>query len=193
MAALNGIEAVVAQAQAEAGDVLEAATQLPLLPAAPAMPAAGGGGDGGRRGGRPKGARNKSTEDFRQYVLARYRSPLIAMAETFSRSVADLARELDCDRLEAFKLQLRAMESLAPYLHQRLPQAVQIENKGLPLLAIGAFAQAGGEAAGGLFGMIAEAQQNQSLSISPEAELNDRSLTDDENSSDIKGFGDATD
>ncbi|PWR24972.1 hypothetical protein [Zavarzinia aquatilis] len=188
----SGIEAVVADMLGEGDEPFQPAAQLPLLaaevaPDAPPAPAGGG------RGGRPKGAKNKRTEDWVNFILGRYRSPLVGLAEVFSRPVGELAKELGCKPLEAFQLQLRAMDILAPYLHQRLPQAIQIDNKGLPLLAIGAFAGASAGPAGGLFGMIAEAQQNQALSVSREVELNGSSLTDDENASDAKGLDDATD
>lgn len=48
-----------------------------------------------RRGaGRPSGARNRSTEEHRQFFLRRYQSPVIGLGETYSRSAEALAREL---------------------------------------------------------------------------------------------------
>lgn len=98
-----------------------------------------------RKAGRPKGARNKSTEQWRQYLLSRYRSPLVGLLELYSRSPADLAEELGLyayhegklmvDREgnpvlatgEAFKAQLAAMIAALPYLHQKLPQAIDVK------------------------------------------------------------------
>lgn len=98
----------------------------------------------GKRG-RPPGARNKSTEQWRQYLLSRYRSPLVGLMELYSRTPAELARELGLYAYhegelmldpatgrpvlatgEAFKAQLAAMIAALPYLHQRLPQAVEV-------------------------------------------------------------------
>jgi hypothetical protein len=72
------------------------------------------------KGGRPKGATNIATRELRDYMLGRYRSPLIAMAETYARPVHELARALHCTLLEAFQLQQAAARDLAPYLHQKL-------------------------------------------------------------------------
>lgn len=96
--------------------------QLPLLEvsavepeaAAPAAPA------GERpRGGRPPGARNRRTEEWVEYLLSRYRSPLVVLAETYSRPADVLAAELGISRAEAFAMQLTAARELAPYVHAR--------------------------------------------------------------------------
>ena len=49
--------------------------------------------------GRPKGARNRSTEQWRQFLLGRYQSPLVGLAETWSRSALELAKELGLTRV----------------------------------------------------------------------------------------------
>lgn len=117
----------------------ETAEQLPLLPLEGAEGACGqgagnSGGPGGQaapRGpGRPAGAKNKRTKEMVDYLLSKYRSPLEVLASTYSMSVGDLAKELRCDRLDAFKLQLSAARELAPYVHQRLPQAVELTGDG---------------------------------------------------------------
>jgi len=89
-----------------------------------------------RKGGRPPGARNRRTMEWVEYMGGRYRSPLIVLAEIYSRPVDALAMELGCTRYEAFQLQLRAAEQLAPYLHQKLPLAVEFEGKGLVALTV---------------------------------------------------------
>jgi len=77
-----------------------------------------------RRGpGRPKGSRNRRTDEWVNFLLSRYQSPLVVLAETYSRPVAVLAAELNCDIIEAARIQLQAAKELAPYLHQKLPMA----------------------------------------------------------------------
>lgn len=124
----------------------------------------------GPQGGRPKGARNRSTEEWRRYLLSRYQSPLVGLAEIWSRSPADLARELGLykfhegelvlarrlnpDGSEAFNtdgeplfdpvlatgeaaaMQLQARVAALPYLHQKLPQAIEVSapTRGVVLL-----------------------------------------------------------
>lgn len=91
----------------------------------------------GRGRGRPKGSKNKRTEDWTEYLLNNYRSPLIMFAETYSRPTAALALELACTLEEAFKIQMDAAKQLAPYVHQKLPQAIEIDtDKGLVNLTV---------------------------------------------------------
>lgn len=56
------------------------------------MPAAKG--VSGPKGGRPKGARNRTTEEWRAFILSRYRSPAVFLAELYSRTPAELSAEL---------------------------------------------------------------------------------------------------
>jgi len=88
------------------------------------------------RPGRPKGAKNKSTKEWSAFVLSRYQSPLIFLAETYSRPVVQLAGELACDPLEAFKVQCAAAGKLAEYVHQKQPVAVQVDQKSAGTLII---------------------------------------------------------
>ena len=88
-----------------------------------------------RRGpGRPAGAVNKRTAAMADYLLKRYPSPLQALAETYSRSVHDLAAELGCSRLEAFQLQVRAATELAPYRHGKMPVSIDLNSNNIPMI-----------------------------------------------------------
>jgi hypothetical protein len=88
-----------------------------------------------RSRGRPAGSRNRRTEDWARLVLSTHRSPLLVLADFYSMPVEELAARLKCDRLDAARLQLTAARDLAPYLHQRLPQAVSLDVSGnLPTL-----------------------------------------------------------
>jgi hypothetical protein len=106
--------------------------QLALLPSPIAIEDAGADEDGARRAGpgRPPGSRNRSTNEWVDFIAARYRSPLLFLAEAYTRPAQQLAAELGCDRVEAFKLQVKAAETLAPYMHQKQPLAVAISTEG---------------------------------------------------------------
>lgn len=103
--------------------------QLPLGPVAEQEAL-----QGPRQGGRPKGAINRKTAEWQAFMLARYRSPLVVLAETYSRPLGELAAVLGCTPLEAFQLQLRAAQELAPFLHSKMPTALQLD--GAPVTAI---------------------------------------------------------
>lgn len=127
----------------------------------------------GRRGpGRPAGARNKRTEDWVRYLTSRYRSPLVGLAEIYSRKVSELAAELGFGSLTpevALKLlaaQIEAMKALAPYVHQRQPLAVQIDERRTVRLVVeeydGKAADAGdGDALSILEGIVIDVEENQ--------------------------------
>ena len=103
--------------------------------------------------GRPPGSRNRRTEEWVRYLQSRYSSPLVGLAEIWSRSPADLARELELfervsdeggcgivtdssgtpvlagDALErAMRMQMTAMKEALPYGHQK--QAIAVAHKG---------------------------------------------------------------
>lgn len=112
------------------------AEQLAFLPELPLDSGFDRQGSAGPRGrGRPPGARNKNTEEWRKFLLSTGRSPLEVLQQTFSCSVDQLARALGRDApltfeqaLELYKLQVTAAKELAPYIHQKMPLA--LENAG---------------------------------------------------------------
>lgn len=77
--------------------------------------------------GRPAGSVARSTAEMQRFMLTRYRSPLVMMAEVAARPARDLAEDLSCTPAEAFAFQLRMIEALAPYLHSKMPAAVQVD------------------------------------------------------------------
>lgn len=142
--AANGLATAVAAAMAEAGAdaPVERAVQLPLLPAEevaalPEDPAVRRAAlvKGARGRGRPPGAANRKTTDWAEFIQARYTSPLVFLAETYSRAAGDLAIELGCTKLEAFQVQVRAATDLAPYLHGKAPVQVNVGGT-LPILQL---------------------------------------------------------
>lgn len=98
--------------------------------------------DDGARGkgkGRPAGSRNRATEEWRNFLLSRYRSPLVVLAEIAQAHPVALAQELSepgedgaqVEPLEALRLIVSAAGTLAPYIHQRQPLAVEGEGGAL--------------------------------------------------------------
>jgi len=86
----------------------------------------------GRRPGRPKGAKNRRTEAVTAWLLSQHRHPLSVMMEAYSMTPADLAERIGVEAtsdnlLDIFKLQVRMAEAVAPYVAQKLPQAVQLD------------------------------------------------------------------
>lgn len=90
----------------------------------------------GRGAGRPAGSKNKNTKEWADYILSKYASPLEVLAKTYSRPVELLAAELNCSRLEAYKVQVAAARELSPYIHQKQPTAIDVGENGLISLSI---------------------------------------------------------
>lgn len=140
LAELLGAPAATADDQASLFDPAEYGDELPGPTTAIAK--------SGPQGGRPKGARNKSTEEIRRYITARYKHPLIALAEMWSRTPTELAQEMDLWEYrsvavgdgggsvtekylatgEAARLQQQAIIAALPYLAQKMP--IEIATKG---------------------------------------------------------------
>ncbi|CAA7621155.1 hypothetical protein [Magnetospirillum sp. UT-4] len=140
----KGMKTAVATVADPAAPPVEAPQQalLPLLPADQVAELPEGTAErraaianAPRGRGRPPGAINKTTAAWRDYLLSRYRSPLEALAETYSRPVEDLAQQLQCKPVEAFKIQVQAAAELAPYLHGKMPVEVNLQGSA-PILQI---------------------------------------------------------
>ena len=136
--AKGGLQSAMRISEGELGELLsiQREEQLPLLP----LDVTDGEGfpvPREKRGrGRPKGSTNKRTQEWADYLLGRYGSPLEAMAQIYARPVHLLAIELQCSILDAVKVQLVAAKELAPYVHQKLPVQVDLGEKGLVNLVI---------------------------------------------------------
>ena len=145
-------------------EIEEAATALPIPPAKIAT---------GK--GRPPGARNRRTEEWVRYLLSRYRSPLVGLLEIYSRPPQELAKQVGVETGEAARMQLQAMIAALPYLHQRLPLAVDVTSDSRGLLVVGEIGA--GTIIGGLTLPLADNEQNQEVSGSA-AEQSDGGQSD---------------
>lgn len=147
--ALPSAEDLVQQGLFDDLDVAETGALGAPSPLSTAHPLAGALGK--RKAGRPPGSPNRRTERTVQWFLSQNRHPLAVMAEAYSMSPPQLARAIGlplpkrqvkhegapstwveedgydtATLLEIFKLQLRMAEACAPYVAQRLPQAVEL-------------------------------------------------------------------
>ena len=146
LALLGAGGAAVPGDEPEQADMFEAEAALPL-PEAP-KPATG-------KAGRPAGARNRSTDEWLRYLSGRYRSPLVGLAEMWSRTPRQLAEALELykwhegkpvldvlgqhvlDTGAAAEMQQRAMMAALPYWHKKQPMAIEVDQRQPNLVVIG--------------------------------------------------------
>ncbi len=155
--------------------------ELPGRPAVAGVPAIVA-SEGKRGPGRPKGSRNRSTEEWRQFVLSRHRSPLVQLAEIAEATPEELARAWGLYRYEYYQgervaehldtgaaaaRKVEAMRALLPYLHQAQPQAVEMRGEQRAIIVIGdaVSLQPGyeGRVAGGGLPIVIEGEVNQQV------------------------------
>jgi hypothetical protein len=174
---VEGVAAVLAAHHDPAQPPAAAAEQLALLPgegeAAPAEVVE-------RGAGRPKGSRNRRTEEWTRYIQGRYGAPLEELAKVMQGGPHALARELGVDLVDGFDRWLRVTEALLPYLHQKQPTAVSVDGAApAPVVlqvtpdAAARMAAAPAEAAG-----VLKIALNQALSEAGEGEFNEGQSND---------------
>lgn len=180
----SGLTAALAETGAGAPPAAEA-EQLALLPA-PAVPEAPR--TARAPGGRPLHSRNRRTQEWIDYLLGRGRSPLEFLHSLYQRPPVQLARELglylyhegkpvldkDGEPVlavgDALKRQVEAAVAIAPYLHQKLPIAVDVKGKTAGLILVGEMpAEGTAEAEALSIFMAGESEENQMVSDAPPA------------------------
>jgi hypothetical protein len=90
-------------------------------------------------GGRPKGARNRRSEDFdRLYRAHGLPDPQLALGQFVAMGIDGIVERLGIHTDDAAKLWLRACEILMPYRHSKKPAQLHIEGSDArPVLVIG--------------------------------------------------------
>lgn len=161
VAALEGLAGEIGAPPTAAGE------QLSLLPGAASE---------ARKPGRPAGSQNSSTKEWQRYLLGRYGSPLERLATIVAMPLQQVCKELKCDLVEAHDRQVEAAKALAPYVHQRLPQAVELSTDGDVVLnlVIGGQQQQAEKSDG----ITLEVEENQELSVLPDLDLDSGDLDD---------------
>lgn len=97
---------------------------------------------GPKRPGRPKGARNKRTQEIADYILGRYRDPLIGLADIVSTPIPTLAHQLGTSKIKAAEFWRKCADTLALYVHQKQPAAVHVKSESVGFIGIVTDAQA---------------------------------------------------
>lgn len=93
--------------------------------------------------GRPKGAQNRSSREWRAWFAGSGRQPLEFLASVYRQSTEELAAKLDCSPLAALEKQIQAANACLPYAAQKQPLAIEdLTNKGRPVIVIGQLSQA---------------------------------------------------
>lgn len=87
-----------------------------------------------RSPGRPKGARNKSSQQLLAAVQALGADPAMSLVRTYSMDVKALSRKLGCEPLEALKVQVDAMKAVLPYVRSRAPQEHHVKGENVTLV-----------------------------------------------------------
>lgn len=160
MADSNGLATVLELLGARGEVAGDGGAQSELFDAADApMPLEPAKGKSGPKGGRPAGARNRSTEEWARFMLAQYRSPLVVLAELYSRPTGELVDQLQAmadkhkswretkdggyyervavSPVDVLRMQRDAAVALAPYLHQQQPKAITVENRPHGIVVLG--------------------------------------------------------
>lgn len=97
-----------------------------------------------RSAGRPVGARNKRSEALAAEVERRFGNAIVRGYALASMPADQLAAQAGCTLLEALQEQRLWLQTVAPYVHQKLP--LDVNHKGqMVTLTIGAVATAGRE------------------------------------------------
>lgn len=157
MAEPTGLAAVLTDAMADSGIVPPETEQLDLLGLRDVP-------EDKRPRGRPKGAISRRTQAIADYLLAKYHDPLEGLMQMASLGVEEMASALGCTRAEAFAEKRLCIIAALPYLHRRMPLAVDLTNHSVVHLSINTGGGAGaGEAGMTILEGVVTIEENQEV------------------------------
>jgi hypothetical protein len=113
--------------------------------------------------GRPKGARNKRSEQLGRLVIQQHGDPILFMASIYGRPLDQVQALAACSRKDALQLQIMAAREVAPFVHGKMPVAVDLAVRGDMVLAIEGLthsAEAMAELVNGEFVEVEETAEN---------------------------------
>jgi hypothetical protein len=139
------------QARAAAAEN-DAAEQVELFPGSSVFGrvlAPNGGGELRRSGpGRPRGSRNRRTQELADYAARLGGNPILKLIEIVATPIDVIAATLGCKKVEAADYWRKCAADLAPYIEQKLPTAVQLQGANAGMLVINMGGPVGEQAIG---------------------------------------------
>ena len=89
-----------------------------------------------RKAGRPRGARNQRSEDVAKFVIEQMGDPLMRQVAVATMPLDELMAATRMTAAEALAEQRLAAGLVLPYLHRRMPQAVEVNGAAFVYLTI---------------------------------------------------------
>lgn len=124
--------------------------------------------------GRPRGSRNRRTQDLADYAARLGGNPILKLIEIVATPIDVIAATLGCKKVEAADFWRKCASDLGPYIEQKLPTAVQLQGANAGMLVINLGGPVGEQAVGLDLRVLAqnfaeadrliEHEQNQALS-----------------------------
>lgn len=124
--------------------------------------------------GRPRGSRNRRTQDLADYATRLGGNPIIKLIEIVATPIDVIASTLACSKADAADFWRKCAADLGPYIEQKLPTAVQLQGANAGMLVINLGGPVGEQSVGLDLRVLAanfaesdrliEHEQNQSLS-----------------------------
>jgi len=111
--------------------------QLALLPELEGDRADADQGEGPRGPGRPKGSRNRRTQEWTDYLGGRYGTPLERLAQLYSSDPHALAQAFGVKIEVAIEVMKASAIAALPYMHQKQPMSVDVHGKGRMVVVLG--------------------------------------------------------
>lgn len=90
-----------------------------------------------RKPGRPKGSKNKRTQELAKFIKKKHGHPIIALAQIAFTPTVELAQQLKIKVVDAFDRQVAILEKLGEYTDQKMPRAIEVQGEGLIQFILG--------------------------------------------------------
>lgn len=106
--------------------------------------------------GRPAGSLNRRTVEMAEYLLSKFTSPLVVLAQIAVAPIDELAASVGCTKLEALQEKRLAAIALKDHIHSKMPVAIDVTNRKIIYLTIGDIPEGDPNVGGGGAGLTRE-------------------------------------